>query len=281
MSIYEEAGGPSSYYTQSELDRRNNPDWAADQATYDAFVTAVDASAANRRAAADAARETLTGAAPSYVHARGPGGTQPGFSLAGTSALSSGGLSGRTGSASVSGFSGGGGVGGLFEAYAAPEPVQYMNYGGVIGSPYAQSLVSDKSTIESLQSGFAIDQDAWNDIKGKGVVGPSLTNMRLGSAPSMRRGMGGQPLNVYKDYLNQTYLGREQDALARQVDEFVDLVDQAERAHFNAEESFGYGGGPQAQQREALPQGLQREQFGNGGDTNPHGQNPRMLPGGG
>jgi hypothetical protein len=59
--------------------------------------------------------------------------------------------------------------------------------------------------------------------------------------------MGGQPLNVYKDYLNQTYLGREQDALSRQVDEFVDLVDQAERAHFNAEESFGYGGGPSYQ----------------------------------
>jgi diaminopimelate decarboxylase len=47
--------------------------------------------------------------------------------------------------------------------------------------------------------------------------------------------------------LNQTYLGREQDALSRQVDEFVDLVDQAERAHFNAEESFGYGGGPSYQ----------------------------------
>ena len=45
MSIYEEAGAPSSYYTQAELDKRNNPEWAADQATYDAFVTAVDASA--------------------------------------------------------------------------------------------------------------------------------------------------------------------------------------------------------------------------------------------
>ena len=224
MSIYEESGGPSSYYTQAELDKRNNPEWAADQATYEAFVTAVDASAANRMAAASAAREALTGGAPSYVNARGPGGTQPGFSLAGTSALSSGGLSGRAGSASVSGFGDGGDV----------APVEYMGRGGMIGSPYAGSLGQPRALI-----GVAKMQPPEHTGRR-----PSFES---GIGGVFQQKMGGQPLNVYKDYLNQTYLGREQDALSRQVDEFVDLVDQAERAHFNAEESFGYGGGPSYQ----------------------------------
>ena len=227
MSIYEESGGPSSYYTQAELDKRNNPEWAADQATYEAFVTAVDASAANRMAAASAAREALTGGAPSYVNARGPGGTQPGFSLAGTSALSSGGLSGRADSASVSGFGDGGDV----------APVEYMGRGGMIGSPYAGSLGQPRG----LESPAQIAQMQPPEHTGRR---PSLES---GIGGVFQQKMGGQPLNVYKDYLNQTYLGREQDALSRQVDEFVDLVDQAERAHFNAEESFGYGGGPSYQ----------------------------------
>jgi hypothetical protein len=230
MSIYEESGGPSSYYTQAELDKRNNPEWAADQATYDAFVTAVDASAANRMAAASAAREALTGGAPSYVHARGPGGTQPGFSLAGTSALSSGGLSGRANSASVSGFGDGGDV----------APVEYMGKGGMIGSPYAGSLGQPRALIQYA----ATPQVAQMQPPEHTGRRPSLES---GIGGVFQQKMGGQPLNVYKDYLNQTYLGREQDALSRQVDEFVDLVDQAERAHFNAEESFGYGGGPSYQ----------------------------------
>jgi hypothetical protein len=234
MSIYEEAGAPSSYYTQAELDKRNNPEWAADQATYDAFVTAVDASAANRMAAAAAAREALTGAAPSYVHARGPGGTQPGFSLAGTGALSSGGLAGRAGSAPVSGFSDGGGV----------EPVQYMQQGGMahmqqprsISSPYAQPLQGRSTSWKEVMSSELERQES-----------DRTRPIESGIGGMFQQKMGGQPLNVYKEYLNRTYLGRERDALARQVDEFVDLVDQAERAHFNAEESFGYGGGPSYQ----------------------------------
>jgi hypothetical protein len=66
--------------------------------------------------------------------------------------------------------------------------------------------------------------------------------------------MQSQPLKIYQNYLMQTYAQPEMQAEQQKVDHFLDLVDQAERAHFGAEESFGFGGGPMAQQyQQALP----------------------------
>ena len=64
-------------------------------------------------------------------------------------------------------------------------------------------------------------------------------------------GMQGAPLETYKSYLQQVYNQPEMEkatqalggALEGRVDEFVGMVDEAERAHFGAEESFGFGGG--------------------------------------
>jgi hypothetical protein len=64
-------------------------------------------------------------------------------------------------------------------------------------------------------------------------------------------GMQGAPLETYKSYLQQVYNQPEMEkatqalggALDGRVDEFVNMVDEAERAHFGAEESFGFGGG--------------------------------------
>ena len=64
-------------------------------------------------------------------------------------------------------------------------------------------------------------------------------------------GMQGAPLETYKSYLQQVYNAPEMEkatqalggALDGRVDEFVGMVDEAERAHFGAEESFGFGGG--------------------------------------
>ena len=56
--------------------------------------------------------------------------------------------------------------------------------------------------------------------------------------------MQSSPLKVYSDYLNQTYTGPQSQEMQAKVTEFVDLVDQAERAHFGVEESFGYGKPP-------------------------------------
>ena len=66
--------------------------------------------------------------------------------------------------------------------------------------------------------------------------------------------MQASPLRVYQNYLMQTYAQPEMQAQQQKVDHFLDLVDQAERAHFGAEESFGYGGGPMAQQYMPQPQ---------------------------
>ena len=76
--------------------------------------------------------------------------------------------------------------------------------------------------------------------------------------------MQSQPLNVYKNYLQQTYVGPQVQQENQKVDHFVDLVDQAERAHFGVEESFGYGGGPMSQQfqqqiQQGLPQPYQQQ----------------------
>jgi hypothetical protein len=57
----------------------------------------------------------------------------------------------------------------------------------------------------------------------------------------------GSPLQNYQDYLMGTY-GQQaaqtvHEAAKKDVEHFVQLVDEAERAHFGAEESFGFGGG--------------------------------------
>ena len=131
-------------------------------------------------------------------------------------------------------------------------PVQYMEMGGRIGSPYAESLLRPMVQIGTFAEPQGLPQPMGQigSMEQRGQMGSERhmsTQVQQGIGGAFQQNRGGQPLNVYKDYLNQTYLGREQDALSRQVDEFVDLVDQAERAHFNAEESFGYGGGPSYQ----------------------------------
>ena len=51
--------------------------------------------------------------------------------------------------------------------------------------------------------------------------------------------MQASPLRVYQNYLMQTYAQPEMQEQQQKVDHFLDLVDQAERAHFGAEESLG------------------------------------------
>jgi len=95
-------------------------------------------------------------------------------------------------------------------------------------------------------------------VQGAGLGGQGqmdqfqqMMQMRQGFDQQMG-GMRGAPLENYKQYLNQTYTGPEMQeasaalsgALEGRVDEFVGMVDEAERAHFDAEESFGFGGGP-------------------------------------
>jgi hypothetical protein len=64
-------------------------------------------------------------------------------------------------------------------------------------------------------------------------------------------GMQGAPLENYRNYLNQVYTAPEMQsataalggALEGKVQDFVEMVDEAERAHFDAQDSYGFGGG--------------------------------------
>ena len=92
------------------------------------------------------------------------------------------------------------------------------------------------------------------DRGGMGGVGGMFQNMQKQFGQQMTQ-MQSSPLKVYSDYLNQTYTGPQSQEMQSKVTEFVDLVDQAERAHFGAEESFGYGKPPpQPQLGNNMPQ---------------------------
>jgi len=76
-----------------------------------------------------------------------------------------------------------------------------------------------------------------------GGVGGMFQNMQQQFGQQMTQ-MQSSPLKVYSNYLNETYTSPQAAEMQAKVTEFVDLVDQAERAHFGAEESFGYGKPP-------------------------------------
>ena len=76
-----------------------------------------------------------------------------------------------------------------------------------------------------------------------GGVGGMFQNLQQQFGQQMTQ-MQSSPLKVYSNYLNETYTSPQAAEMQAKVTEFVDLVDQAERAHFGAEESFGYGKQP-------------------------------------
>ena len=102
-----------------------------------------------------------------------------------------------------------------------------QQYGAPLASPMMQAE----------QVGYTPDRG------GMGGVGGMFQNMQQQFGQQMTQ-MQSSPLRVYSDYLNQTYTGPQSQEMQSKVTEFVDLVDQAERAHFGVEESFGYGRPP-------------------------------------
>ena len=122
--------------------------------------------------------------------------------------------------------------------------------GGMVPGPaFANSIVQ--------QLPAPVQQQQQSDMQG---IGGIFRQMNQGFQNQMGM-MQSQPLNVYKNYLNQTYVGPQVQQETQKVDEFVGLVDQAERAHFGAEESFGFGGGPMSQQyMQQMPQPYQQQQ---------------------
>lgn len=273
MSIFAEFGGRSSYYTANEIDRLENPEkYDYDQAGYDAFAAAAAKKADARQAALEASQDAIP---YSYV-GRGTGATNPAFSFAGYSGHTSGGTSGLSGFGGLAGLFGGGSTtetqgssegGGGGGGGGPPDDdrgnVQHRAEGGVITSPYADPMKPTMQAMPVARSGPIISgpMPPPPDM-GRGVVGPAAPSPGIGGAfESLQQQFGQQmgmmqasPLRVYQNYLMQTYAQPEMQAEQQKVDHFLDLVDQAERAHFGAEESFGYGGGPMAQPYMPQPQ---------------------------
>jgi len=140
------------------------------------------------------------------------------------------------------------------EAFAAEDR---GGLGGLFGGLFSggdggglQQATAAKPQVQQSALGLGGMRGGQN---GQGQMGQfqKMMQMQQSLDPQMG-GMRGAPLENYKQYLNQTYTGPEMraatdalgGALEGRVDEFVGMVDEAERAHFDAEESFGFGGGP-------------------------------------
>ena len=280
MSIFREFGGRASYFTPNELDRLQNPEkYEYTQQGYDAFSAAVQKKHDARQAADAASRDAI----PYGYVGRGTGDTNPAFSFGGYSGQTSGGTSGISGFGGLAGIFGGGETiettGGSTGNQDGPErgpggggpgnsgggnmqhraeggviyPVQHMEAGGMIASPYANPMkqqMGNAGPMVQEQVGFSVPSRA--ELKGAspmGGVGGMFQNMQQQFGQQMTQ-MQSSPLKVYSDYLNQTYTGPQSQEMQSKVTEFVDLVDQAERAHFGAEESFGYGKPPPQMQQQ-------------------------------
>jgi soluble lytic murein transglycosylase-like protein len=167
---------------------------------------------------------------------------------------------------------GGGGVGGTQPVITtATQPtanfagmsITPFAEGGMVQSPFGSSLTNhlrnQMGTLDAMGQPF---QAQGRQNMAQPDVLPSSPNRMM---PQQQMGVGGlfeqmhqgfgnaiagmraQPLQVYQDYLTQTYVQPAAEQMQGKVQEFVGLVDQAEGVHFGADETFGFGGGPMQQ----------------------------------
>jgi len=277
MGIFSEYTGPAGergYYSAADWNKLQNPEWASSQEEYDRFADQAAARAANREAAMSRAQEAI----PFSYAVQGRGGTNPYFSLGGFSGHSGGGTSGLSGFASMSGPVGyqtttSGSTGTNTGPPNIPDDdrtdrqieraeggvvpsIQYMQEGGMIQSPYADPM---KPTMQAMQMPAPMPQVVEMSepmpapMPNQQAIGGLFEQMHQNFGRQMGQ-MQASPLRVYQNYLMSTYAQPEMQAQQQKVDHFLDLVDQAERAHFGAEQSYGFGGGPMMQQyQQALP----------------------------
>ena len=150
--------------------------------------------------------------------------------------------------------------------------VQYMQLGGM-ASPFADPMSKPQMQLGSMgqltpqmQTSQLAPQMKMGGVGGlfqdlnKMQTNPQAPQMQTNpQAPQMQTGgvggffqdlnldqmgpTGDAPLDIYGNYLNDTYTAPQVESSQEQVAEFIDMIGQAERAHFGEEASFGYGGG--------------------------------------
>ena len=132
------------------------------------------------------------------------------------------------GNAGLSSTAMGFGDGGMVQNYAQ---------GGAINSPYSASLQQANQGNQQMLSMGGIGDLFQNQF------GSQMQN-QFGSQMA---DLQGSPLKNYQNYLMGTYGQKAMENVSNSIDDdvghFVGMVDEAERAHFGAEESFGFGGG--------------------------------------
>ena len=267
MGIFSEYGGRGSYYTADELDRLQNPEkYDYTQETYDAFYAQAQKKADSRAKAEEAAMDAIP---YSYV-GRGAGSTNPAFSFSGFSGHTSGGTAGLAGFMEggavppVQYMQEGGviystmpvgnmkaelpfkpelitkplptisgpmpaptSVTGVPDTPAQPKP---------IGTPFADPIKPTMQAMPVARSGPIMSgpMPPPPDM-GTGVVGPVAPSPGIGGVFEAQFDQAG-PLSSYQSYLMQTYgapaMDNAQQFIQDDVNYFVDLVNQAERAHF-------------------------------------------------
>jgi hypothetical protein len=133
--------------------------------------------------------------------------------------------------------------------------------GPVIGSPFANPMTDTFNRPGQLSFGALNYTDPGPGQIPTGMQGDQLRaqqgqpQMGIGGLfQQMHQNFGNEiagrrssPLTVYQDYLTQTYVQPAAEQMQGKVKEFVGLVDQAEGVHFNAEKTYGFGGGPMQQ----------------------------------
>jgi hypothetical protein len=238
------------------------------QTDVDTFLKQAEGRAIRRGNTAATAQQVMTSPGQFYVAGRENFGSTPEVSLAGMSGFGSSAMGFQEGgmvpglafhnsikpqtmAASLTRALGGGG-GGMVTTMALGED------GGGGGMVLTQALGEEAQAPVPASEG----PPALGQMQGIGGLFQQMNQNFHGQMGMMQS----QPLSVYRNYLAQTYVGPQVQKETQKVDHFVDLVDQAERAHFGVEESFGFGGGPMSQQfqtqfQQGLPQPYQQQQL--------------------
>ena len=204
-------------------------------ADVDEFVEAAQERAQHRGMTSAMAQAVLN-------DSRGNYGSGAGEQLVRDGAGSSGFQAGDVNLAGNAGFSStamGYGDGGMVQNYAE---------GGMIATPFAMSIAPARPQQDQMQQLMqqmgSVQGPAMQQPPMQGVGGLFQQQNQFGREVANLRG---SPLQNYQDYLMGTYGQKAaqtvQEAAQKDVEHFVQLVDEAERAHFGAEESFGFGGG--------------------------------------
>ena len=123
-------------------------------------------------------------------------------------------------------------------------------------SPFGNSLTGAPRSLMPQPAGMQQQQMG---------VGGLFEQMHQNFGNAMNS-MRAQPLQVYQDYLTQTYVQPAAEQMQGKVQEFVGLVDQAEGVHFDADQTFGFGGGP-----------MQPQMMGGMGSPQDQGLNMQMM----